>query len=129
MSRSLIRRLEFNFSYLSRSGSNFACLSLKPYLPSGRGFPGNPLVFHQVQLSISFYGPRELPGPAWLTLSGRWPVENSCRATLITLSGKPRISSPGEFPIPVPQASSGLSNMITIEYKPFSVGLNFSNGS
>jgi pilus assembly protein CpaC len=44
--------------------------------------------------------------------------------TLITLSGKnANFLAGGEFPVPVPQ--TGFSNAITIEYKPFGVGLNF----
>ena len=45
--------------------------------------------------------------------------------TLITLSGKrANFLAGGEFPIPVPQSTSG-GLTITIEYKPFGVGLNF----
>jgi pilus assembly protein CpaC len=47
--------------------------------------------------------------------------------TLITLSGKTaNFLAGGEFPIPVPQSSGGGGTTITIEYKPFGVGLNFS---
>ncbi len=46
--------------------------------------------------------------------------------TLITLSGKTaNFLAGGEFPIPVPQSSGGGGTTITIEYKPFGVGLNF----
>ena len=46
--------------------------------------------------------------------------------TLITLSGKTAyFLAGGEFPVPVPQTGGGLRNTITIEYKPFGVGLNF----
>jgi pilus assembly protein CpaC len=45
--------------------------------------------------------------------------------TLITLSGKTaNFLAGGEFPIPVPQSGGGVTS-ITIEYKPFGVGLNF----
>ena len=45
--------------------------------------------------------------------------------TLITLSGRSAsFLAGGEFPIPVPQNSGG-STTITIEYKTFGVGLNF----
>jgi pilus assembly protein CpaC len=46
--------------------------------------------------------------------------------TLITLSGKTaNFLAGGEFPIPVPQSSGSGGTTITIEYKPFGVGLNF----
>jgi pilus assembly protein CpaC len=46
--------------------------------------------------------------------------------TLITLSGKTAsFLAGGEFPIPVPQSTGGGGTTITIEYKPFGVGLNF----
>ncbi len=45
--------------------------------------------------------------------------------TLITMSGKPaNFLAGGEFPIPVPQ-TGGTDNTITIEYKTYGVGLNF----
>jgi pilus assembly protein CpaC len=45
--------------------------------------------------------------------------------TLITLSGKnANFLAGGEFPIPIPQSGAG-GVVITIEYKPFGVGLNF----
>jgi pilus assembly protein CpaC len=46
--------------------------------------------------------------------------------TLITLSGRSAsFLAGGEFPIPVPQSSGGIGSVITIEYKTFGVGLNF----
>ncbi len=47
--------------------------------------------------------------------------------TLITLSGKPaHFLAGGEFPVPVPQSgAASISSNITIQYKPFGVGLNF----
>jgi pilus assembly protein CpaC len=45
--------------------------------------------------------------------------------TLITLSGKrANFLAGGEFPIPVPQGT-GVGLVVTIQYKPFGVGLNF----
>jgi pilus assembly protein CpaC len=45
---------------------------------------------------------------------------------LITLSGRTaNFLAGGEFPIPVPQSAGGGGTTITIEYKPFGVGLNF----
>ena len=46
--------------------------------------------------------------------------------TLITMSGRTaNFLAGGEYPIPVPQAGSGNATTITIEYKTFGVGLNF----
>jgi len=46
--------------------------------------------------------------------------------TLITLSGKEaKFLAGGEFPIPVPQSTGGAGTTVTIEYKPFGVGLAF----
>jgi pilus assembly protein CpaC len=46
--------------------------------------------------------------------------------TLITLSGKPaNFLAGGEFPIPVPQSVGAGGVVVTIEYKPFGVGLHF----
>ena len=46
--------------------------------------------------------------------------------TLITQSGRSAsFLAGGEFPIPVPQSSGGVGTTITIEYKTFGVGLNF----
>jgi pilus assembly protein CpaC len=47
--------------------------------------------------------------------------------TLITLSGKAaHFLAGGEFPVPIPQSGAiGISSNITIQYKPFGVGLNF----
>ena len=50
--------------------------------------------------------------------------------TLITLSGRSAsFLAGGEYPIPVPQSSSGGGTTITIEYKTFGVGLNFTRPS
>jgi len=46
--------------------------------------------------------------------------------TLITMSGKrANFLAGGEYPIPVPQSGTGVGTTITIEYKTFGVGLNF----
>jgi pilus assembly protein CpaC len=128
MSRSLIRRLGFNFSYLSGSGSNFG-LSLLGSLTSlpKEGWPGNPLgVSTRASYLFRFTGHG---GTTWTgvvdALKEDGLLKILAEPTLITLSGKTaNFLAGGEFPIPVPQ--SGLTNTITIEYKPFGVGLNFS---
>lgn len=128
MSRSLIRRLGFNFNYISGSGSNFG-LSLLGSLTSlpKEGWPGNPLsVSSRANYLFRFSGHG---GATWTgvvdALKEDGLLKILAEPTLITLSGKKaNFLAGGEFPIPVPQ--SGLTNTITIEYKPFGVGLNFS---
>jgi pilus assembly protein CpaC len=58
-------------------------------------------------------------------LKERGLVKVLAEPTLITLSGKSaNFLAGGEFPIPVPQPGAG-ATAITIEYKPFGVGLHF----
>jgi pilus assembly protein CpaC len=123
MSRSLLRRLGFNFAYLSNSGTNFG-ISLLNNLTSG--FPAPTGVSDRIQAIFRFTG----GGATWTTfidaLKEDGLVKVLAEPTLITMSGKSaNFLAGGEFPIPVPQNSGG-STTITIEYKPFGVGLNFS---
>jgi pilus assembly protein CpaC len=64
----------------------------------------------------------------WTTLIDAMKVNGLIKVlaepTLITTSGRPaNFLAGGEFPVPVPQGQN--SNMITIEYKTFGVGLAF----
>jgi len=131
MSRSLIRRLGFNFNYISGSGSNFG-LSLLGNLTSIRnplpptGLPLGIDLSSRVNSLFRFSGQG---GSTWTGLVDALKEDGLLKIlaepTLITLSGKTaNFLAGGEFPVPVPQ--SGLGNAITIEYKSFGVGLNFS---
>jgi len=127
MSRSLLRRLGVNFSYLSDSGTNFgiSLLNSLTRLPAA-GWPGNPLIVgDNINWAFRFTG----AGATWTgfidALKENGLTKVLAEPTLITLSGRSAsFLAGGEFPIPVPQATGGATT-ITIEYKTFGVGLNF----
>ena len=128
MSRSLLRRLGVNFAYISESGTNFgiSLLNSLTQLPAG-GWPGNPLgVVDNVNWLMRFTA----AGATWTgvidALKENGLTKVLAEPTLITLSGRSAsFLAGGEFPIPVPQSSGGIGSVITIEYKTFGVGLNF----
>ena len=127
VSRSLLKRLGVNFAFVSASGNNFG-LSLLNNLTSlpGGGFPAAATnVSDRINAIIRF-----TPGDATWTffidaLKEEGLLKVMAEPNLITLSGKTaNFLAGGEFPIPVPQ--SGVAGLtITIEYKPFGVGLSF----
>ncbi len=127
MSRSTMKRLGINFNYISENGQNFglSLLNNLTRLPE-QGFPGNPLsVSSKINAIFRFTG----QGATWTgfidALKEEGLIKVLAEPTLITLSGKKaNFLAGGEFPIPVPQASNG-GQTITIDYKPFGVGLNF----
>ena len=139
MSRSLLRRLGVNFNYISNSGANFGismlgnltALGSVPLFPTPSGFaPSNAassLGFSdRINAIFRFAG----GGATWTTFIDALKEEGLTKVlaepTLITMSGKSaNFLAGGEFPIPVPQPS-GTGTSITVEYKPFGVGLNFS---
>jgi pilus assembly protein CpaC len=128
ISRSLLKRLGFNFGYVSGSGNNFG-LSLLNQLTSlpQTGFPSAGVgVSDTVNGVIRFLA----GGATWTVFIDALKEDGLLKVlaepTLITLSGKTaNFLAGGEFPIPVPQSSLGGGVTITIEYKPFGVGLNF----
>ncbi len=128
MSRTLLKRLGVNWNYISDSGANFglSLLNNLTRLPEG-GFPGSPLtVSDRVNAIFRFTGQKA----TWTLFIDALKEEGLLKVlaepTLITLSGKTAsFLAGGEFPVPVPQPS-GVGSTITIEYKPFGVGLNFS---
>jgi pilus assembly protein CpaC len=127
MSRTLTRRLGINFSVLSASGQQLGLSMLNNLvkLPS-EGWPGHALsVSDNVSGILRFLG----GGASWTVfidaLKENGLVKVLAEPTLITLSGKPaNFLAGGEYPIPIPQSGVG-STTITIEYKPFGVGLAF----
>ena len=126
MSRTLTKQLGFNFSTVSSSGKQFGVSTLNSLtsFPSG-GFPANPLsVSSSVNGVLSFLG----NGATWTAfidaLQDNGLLRVLAEPTLITLSGKSaNFLAGGEFPVPVPQP--GITAIVTIQYKPFGVGLNF----
>ena len=126
ISRSLLKRLGINFAYLSGSGNNLG-LSL---LGSLTGLPSLPAVGSPsagIDISSTVNGILRFlaGGTTWTffidALKEEGLLNILAEPTLITLSGKTaNFLAGGEFPVPVPS-----ENGITIEYKPFGVGLNF----
>jgi pilus assembly protein CpaC len=130
MSQSLMRRLGVNFAYISSGGNNFgiSLLNSLTQLPSsGAGWPVGALgVANNVNWIFRFAS----GGATWTgfidALKENGLTKVLAEPTLITLSGRQAsFLAGGEFPIPVPQSSSGGGTTITIEYKTFGVGLNF----
>jgi pilus assembly protein CpaC len=130
MSKSVVRRLGFNFNYFS-NGKNLGI----GLLNNLTRLPDNLLP------SFSAPNPMEVSDPVnaifrFLTKGTTWTVfidalkeqgliKVLAEPTLITLSGKSaNFLAGGEFPVPVPQPGAG-GTAITIEYKPFGVGLHF----
>ena len=129
MSRSLLKRLGFNFAYLTPHG-NFGLTALNSLISLNQfNMPGTAIsggISQAVNPIVRF----STSGTNWTAFIDALKEDGLLKVlaepTLITLSGKTaNFLAGGEFPIPVPQAS-GVSTTITIEYKPFGVGLNFS---
>jgi len=129
MSRSLIKRMGVNFSYLSDGGKTFG-ISLLDNLTTADRAIVSPNITNTLDIGISssvgmiyrFLG----GGATWTVfidaLKDQGLLKVLAEPTLIALSGKTaNFLAGGEFPIPVPQDN----NTITIEYKTFGVGLNF----
>lgn len=124
MSRSLSRRLGFNFSFISASGQQFglSLLNNLVQLPD-KGWPGNPLeVTNNISGILNFLA----DGASWTVfidaLKENGLLKVLAEPTLMALSGKEaKFLAGGEFPIPVPDQDG----RVTIQYKPFGVGLNF----
>jgi pilus assembly protein CpaC len=124
MSRSVTKRLGFNFNYISNSGRNIGISLLNDLsgLPTD-GWPSNALeVANPINFLFTFFG----EGTSWMVLMDalkeRGLVRILAEPTIITLSGqKANFLAGGEFPIPVPQDLG----RTTIQYKEFGVGLNF----
>lgn len=129
MSRSLIKRLGVNFSYLTDGGSGFGVSMLNSLarVPPGASAAGAVLgATENVNLIFRFLG----GGATWTlfvdALNEQGLLRILAKPTLITLSGRSAyFLAGGEFPIPVPQSAGTGGAVITIEYKPFGVGLNF----
>jgi pilus assembly protein CpaC len=130
MSRSLLKRLGFNFAYLTPHG-NFglsalnSLTSVDQFNMPGTGISGS--ISSAINAIVRF----STSGTNWTAfidaLKEQGLLKVLAEPTLITLSGKTaNFLAGGEFPIPVPQSSGAGGTTITIEYKPFGVGLNFS---
>jgi pilus assembly protein CpaC len=128
MDKTLIRNLGINLGFVSASGNQFG-LSLLDGLtkyPSTGSFPANPL---SVSTNINMITSFRAAGASWTgfidALKDEELLKVLAEPTLITLSGKPaNFLAGGEFPVPVPQPSAA-GTIVTIQYKPFGIGLNF----
>lgn len=119
MSRSLLRRLGVNLTILSSNSID------------GRFFVSN-LLTNLIPISDKFIATLNTVGEhtSWTGLIDVLKEEGLLKIlaepTLITLSGKTaNFLAGGEIPIPIPQSTGAGGTTITIEYKPFGVGLNF----
>jgi pilus assembly protein CpaC len=136
ISRSLQRQLGFNFAYISSSGRSLG-LSLLNQLTSIGALPstetavgGIPTAGVTASGAVNALARFLSHDMTWTVFIDALKEEGLLKVlaepTLITLSGKTaNFLAGGEFPIPVPQSSGGGGTTITIEYKPFGVGLNF----
>ena len=128
MSRSLLRRLGVNFNYISSSGASLGLgmLNKLTSLPAA-GFPASGIrVADSVNAIFRFMD----DGTTWTVFIDALKEEGLLKVlaepTLITISGKTAsFLAGGEIPIPVPQSTGGGGTTVTIEYKPFGIGLNF----
>ncbi|MEI9474969.1 MAG: type II and III secretion system protein family protein [Deltaproteobacteria bacterium] len=128
MSRSLLRRLGFNFNYISSSGRTLGLgmLNKLTTLPAA-GFPSSGTnVSDSVNALFRFLA----DGTTWTVFIDALKEEGLLKVlaepTLITLSGKTAsFLAGGEFPIPVPQSTGAGGTTITIDYKAFGIGLSF----
>jgi pilus assembly protein CpaC len=123
--KSLMRRLGFNFSFISANGKQIGLSLLNNLvkLPSDAGFPAKPLV---VSDSINAIYQFSSNGASWTSfidaLKGEGLLTVLAEPTLTTLSGQmASFNAGGELPIP---EASGLGT-VSIKYKKFGVGLSF----
>ena len=124
MGRTLIKKLgiKFDFSLTNGSKANLSLLGNVANLfadsPETLGLGGVAWHFLGADTSWTFLVD---------ALKEHGLLKILAEPTLITLSGKTAyFLAGGEFPIPVPQSSGTAgSTVITIQYKPFGVGLNF----
>jgi pilus assembly protein CpaC len=128
MSRSLIKRLGVNFSYVN--GSDFGISTLggltqlvKPDLANiTSGGPFGLFVTPSVNALFRFQSGNSTWTGFVDALKQDGLIKILAEPTLITLSGQTAdFLAGGEFPVPIPQ---GLGT-VAIEYKPFGVGLSF----
>jgi pilus assembly protein CpaC len=136
ISRSLLKRLGFNFAYISSSGRSLG-LSLLNQLTSIGGLPSTETAAKAIpsvgaaasdaiNAIVRFHG-HDMNWTVFVdALKEEGLLKILAEPTLITLSGKTaNFLAGGEFPIPIPQTTGAGGATITIEYKPFGIGLNF----
>jgi pilus assembly protein CpaC len=134
MNRTLIKKLGIKFNFFLTNGSK-AGLSLLGNIPNAADLVKDlPMQLNLAGVAWHFLG----ANTSWAflvdALKEHGLVKILAEPTLITLSGKTAyFLAGGEFPVPVPQsggtagttATTVTSPLVTIQYKPFGVGLNF----
>ena len=124
MDRNVVKRLgfNFNFTYFGSSGLQFAIANVLNNLATSSKLSATGSIT-KVPGTGNFLGVSQFID----ALREDGLIKILAEPTLIALSGKTaNFLAGGEFPVPVPQAGAiGLTATITIEYKPFGVGLNF----
>jgi pilus assembly protein CpaC len=126
MGRSLLKELGINFSYVSKGGVNLGIGTLSGLTTTSSVSATNLGVSPAVNALFRFLG----GGATWTMFIDALKEDGLLKVlaepTLITLSGKnASFLAGGEFPVPIPQSVGGGSSTITIEFKSFGVGLNF----
>jgi pilus assembly protein CpaC len=131
ISRSLLKRLGINFNYMGTSGARNLGLSpglsmLGKLTTLSTGELSGMQISDAVNAIFRFFS----SDTAWTVFIDALKEEGLLKVlaepTLITLSGKTaNFLAGGEFPVPVPQSSGAGGTVITIDYKPFGIGLNF----
>jgi pilus assembly protein CpaC len=138
MSRRIAKRLGINFNYIGKHGDKFG-VSRIGGLTTGQTIPPNTqLPFDVGSIATSLTDPINLlfnftrNGASMMffidALKEKGLIKVLAEPTLITYSGKTaNFLVGGEFPVPVPQSGGAGTGQttITIEWKRFGVGLNF----
>jgi pilus assembly protein CpaC len=123
MSRSVVKRLgfNFNFSYFASNGLELVLANVLNNLSTSAKLSATG--------SVNKLSPTGHFGISQFVdaLRENGLIKILAEPNLITLSGKTaNFLAGGEFPVPVPQSGGGVGfATISIEYKPFGVGLNF----
>ncbi len=127
ISHSLLRKMGVNWAYFSSSGRiGINALGGLTNFNKANAGPGDLGISTAINYLFTFAA----NGTPWVVaidaLKEAGLVKVLASPTLTTLSGKPaHFLAGGEIPIPVPQSTGLGTNTITIDYKPFGVGLNF----
>jgi pilus assembly protein CpaC len=125
MSRTLLRRLGVNFAADYGGAFGISLLKNLTTLPTS-GWPGNPIAVGSSVNAIMHFTNGAGSWTAFIdALKEEGLTKVLAEPTLITTSGRTaNFLAGGEYPIPVPQGT-GAGTTITIDYKTFGVGLNF----
>ena len=130
VSRSATRALGVNYGYADGTSSGAVNVGQVNPFSVVEGQPGNLANTIPVNPSVTLFGTGQLGDTTLRVFLSALRENNLMRIlaepNLIAMSGQEAsFLAGGEFPIPVPQSSSGSSTTITIEFKEFGVRLKF----